>query len=270
MFGRRRREPSGPIDVSGETLTNVALVEAMKNVSVDDRPDARAILFSLLLETTLLVVTPEAPQRPGARTAQPGEALDIVTLADSDGPMIPAFTSLESLSRWLTSPAGYLAMPSRALFEIAEANGTNKIALDPGSPTWGLLTRYEIEQLSRGRLPLGNAGDVVTEPTEIRIGKPTTPPSPAALQALRTQLTQVPSALRAWYFLMQQGDHAPESCIGIHFAVGVDPRAGVMRQIIDRAGAESDAVRGLAFLVADESLQSDLAGGSGELFFTRP
>ena len=267
MFGRRRREP--PEDTRGEPLTNTAVVEAMNNVAADDGPDARAMLFSLLLETRLLVVTPPGSEKPGARTVQAGESLDIVALSDEDGTVIPVFTSQESLSRWLTREAGYLGMPGRAVFEIAEANGTNKIAIDPGSPTSGYVTRYEIEQLARGRLPLGQAGDRITEETEVHIGVPATPPSPAALEALRTQLAQVPSVLRAWYFLMQQRDHPADLCIGIQYKAGVDPSGGIIRQIIDGAGEASEDVRSLAFLVADEHWQSTLANGAGELFYTR-
>jgi hypothetical protein len=244
------------------------VVEAMKNVSEDDRSETRAMLFQLLLDSTLLVVTPTVPKRSGERTLQTAEHLNLVTLKDEDGSALPVFTSVEAVSKWLTDRAGYLAMPSKALFELVAASDTNKVLLDPGSPTWGSVTRYEIEQLARGRLPLGRAGDVIAESTEVRIGKPTTPPPPSALDALRTQLVQVPSALRAWYFMMQQGQQAPELVIAIQYAAGVNPRAGLMRQIIDGAGDASPEVRSLAFMVADEDLQSTLANGGGELFYT--
>jgi SseB protein N-terminal domain/SseB protein C-terminal domain len=239
MFGRRRSASTGPTDTEGEPLSNAGVVEAMKNVSEDDRPETRAMLFQLLLDTTLLVVTPAVPKRSGERTLRAAEHLNLVTLKDDEGSVLPVFTSVEAVSKWLTDSAGYIAVPSRALFELVATSDTNRVLIDPGSPTWGSVTRYEIEQLARGRLPLGKAGDVVAESTEVRIGKPATPPPPSALDALRTQLAQVPSVLRAWYFMMQQGQQAPELMIAIQYAAGVSLGAGLMRQIIDGAGDTS-------------------------------
>jgi len=42
----------------------------------------------------------------------------------------------------------------------------------------------------------------------------------------------------------------------------------LVRQIIDGAGDTSPDIRNLAFMVADEDLQSTLANGGGELFYT--
>lgn len=269
MVGERPQEPPVPRDSSGEPLTNAAVVEAMRSVAVDDRPETRAMLFQLLLETTLLVVTPAGPEQPTERTAQAGESLSIVTSSDEDGTVMPVFTSVETMSRWLTQRAGYLALPSSTLFQMASAGGTGKIVLDPGSPTWGLVNRYEIEQLARGRLPLGRSGDIVSAATEVRIGKPSDPPSAEALDALRASLDAVTSARRAWYFLLQQGDLAPELCVGIEFDAGVDPDAGPMRWVIDAAGDASPDVASLSFLVADDGWIASFDNGAGELFFSR-
>jgi len=75
------------------------------------------------------------------------------------------------------------------------AAGTGKIVINPGSPTWGYLTRDEIEALGRGRLPLGLA-DVVTEPTELQIAIPQIPPSPPALDALGRRCSPNPRPSR--------------------------------------------------------------------------
>jgi hypothetical protein len=269
MFGKRANRQPRPVDTTGEPLRNTSVVEAMKNVSVADTAEARALLFQLLLETNLVAATPRLPDAPGTHTVKAGETLDLITFADPDGPVLPLFTSADAVSRWRPEPTGIVALPSRALFEMAAVNGTNKIAIDPGSPTSGYLTRYEIEQLARGRLPLGRSGDVVAEATEVRIGKPANPPPPQALTAIQAQLDAEPRALRAWYFLMQRGTQPPELVIAIQFALGADPQSGAMRTVIDAAGQECESVRSLSFIVADESWQTSLASGAGELFFTR-
>lgn len=257
-------------DASGEPLRNTALIEAMRNVSVADTPETRTMLFRLLLETSLLAVTPSSPSVPRSWTASGGDTIDLVMLSDSEGSVLPLFTSAAAVSRWRPEGGGYAAMPARAIFEMAANNGTNKIALDPGSPTNGYLTRYEIEQLARGRVPLGQT-DVVAEETEVRIGKPATPPSNDALDALRTQLQNEPKAERAWYFLMQQGTQAPELFVAIQFASNLvgDLLHQAMRRVIDGAGQQSESVRALSFLVADEQWQDSMTSGSGEQFFSR-
>jgi hypothetical protein len=57
-------------DASGQPLTNTALVEAMQNVSVADTAETRALLFRLLLETSLLAVTLDRPDSPRAFSQQ--------------------------------------------------------------------------------------------------------------------------------------------------------------------------------------------------------
>lgn len=71
---------------------------------------------------------------------------------------------------------------------------------------------------------------------------------------------------------MQQGQAAPELCIAIELASGLpdDARPGVMRSIIDRAGAEAGEVAGLLFTVVDDVLRPSLEGGAGQVFFPLP
>lgn len=257
-------------DASGQPLRNTAVVEAMRNVSVADTADTRALLFRLLLATSLLAVTPDQPETPGSWTAKAGDTLNLVTLADSEGTVLPLFTSAAAVTRWRPEGAGYVALPTKAIFEMAAANGTTKIALDLGSPTSGYLTRYEIEQLARGRLPLGDS-EVVAQASQVRIGKPATPPPTSALEALRIQLQAEPAAQRAWYFLMQQGTQHPEMFIAIQFAAALDPEQAqaAMRRVIDGAGQTDQAVRPLSFLVADDHWRSSMVPGSGQEFFAR-
>jgi len=257
-----------PTDASGGPLRNGALVEAMRNVSVSDTPDTRALLFRLLLETSLLAVTPELPATSRAWTASAGETLNLVTLREGEATVLPLFTSAAAVTRWRPRGAGYVALASTAIFEMAAVHGTDKIVLDEGSPISGYLTRYEIEQLARGRLPLGPTG-VVAEPTQVRIGRPQVPPSEELLTALREQLDAVPAAVRAWYFLMQQGVQAPEHVIAIQLQAGVegDEAHRVIRKIVDGAGARSDAVRHLSVMVPDPHLLTTLASGSGQAFY---
>jgi hypothetical protein len=204
--------------------------------------------------------------------AQPGEHLNLVTLQDSDGTVLPVFTDTAAVLAWCTDGAGIVALPARALLETASAARTGKIVINPDSPTFGYVTRYEIEALARGRLPLGPAGEVVAQATDVRIGIPQVPPGPAALGALQKALLAAPGTERAWYFLMQQGASQPELCIAVRLGPGVTGEAErhTMRSIIDRAASESDEIKTLTFMVAhDDDLQASLAAGAGSEFFRR-
>lgn len=237
-----------PTDETGRPLRNEALVDAMTAVSAEDTPERRALLFQLLLDSTLIVPTPcPAPDAPATWTAKPGKHLALVTLQDSDGTVLPVFTSAAAVLAWRPGGVGILALPAQALLEMALAAGTGKIVINPGSPAYGYVTRYEIEALGRGRLPLGAAGDVVAQPAQVRIGIPLAPPSPAALDALRRALLAEPAAEQAWYFLMQQGTSQPELCVAVRLAHGVsgDAERRAMRTIIDQAAGESPDARTL-------------------------
>jgi type III secretion system (T3SS) SseB-like protein len=73
-------------------------VDAMRAVSVSETFQRRALLFQLLLESTLIVATPAPAAEPGTRTARPGESLNLVTLQDADGTVLPVFTSTAALA----------------------------------------------------------------------------------------------------------------------------------------------------------------------------
>jgi SseB protein N-terminal domain/SseB protein C-terminal domain len=269
MFRRRQNsnKPAFPTDHAGDELLNTALIEAMRNVSIHDTKETRALLFQLLLESTLVTMSPTSPEGHRAWTAKAGETLDLVTFADDEGTVLPVFTSTHALLRFRPDGGGYVALPARALFEMAVNAGTTRIALDSGSPTTGFITRYEIEALARGRLPIGGS-EVVTEDTEARIGRPASPPSEDVMKAVGSALEASPHARRAWLTMIQQGTSPPETMIAIRLD-DVDDASAAMRSLIDQAGASAAAVRDLRFMRADDSFEATLSGGAGQLIFER-
>lgn len=269
MFRRRRevdRPDPFPTDHVGDELHNRALVDAMRAVSVDDTPATRSLLFQLLLESHLVVMSPNAPAEHQSWTAEAGDTLQLVTFSDDEGTVLPVFTSVDALLRFRPDGSGYVALPASALFQMADAGGTAKLAIDPGSPTSGYLTRGEIEALGRGRLPV-DGSEVVTASSQIRIGRPADAMPPDVLDALRTSLSDAPSAARAWLTMIQQGESAPEVVIAVRFdGPGDDP---VMRSLIERAGAMSSGVSSLRFMTADARVAETLDSGAGEVIFAR-
>ena len=151
----------------------------MRAVSVQDTPGRRALLFRLLLESTVVVATPEMSGKPGLRTTEAGEHLSLVTFRDGDETVLPVFTTAAAVLAWRPGRTAITALPARALLEMALSAGTDRIVIDPGSPTYGYLTRGDIAALARGRLPLGSAGEVVPEQTQVRIGLAATASQPS-------------------------------------------------------------------------------------------
>lgn len=269
VFRRNRDKPSvsaHPVDHAGEELRNDALVDAMRAVSASDGPASRALLFQLMLDSTLLVQSPTSPSEPSGWTSKAGDKIQLVTYSDDDGTVLPVFTSSAALLRFRPEGAGYVALPGSALFAMAGSAGTNKIAFDPGSPTTGFVTRPEIEALSRGRLPVGGGSEVVAEETSIRIGRPAVGPSARLLEAVRSTLRQTPEATRAWVTMIQQGEHQPELIVAVRFQ---NPAASSMRAVIEAvgnlAGVDAGQVR---FLEVDDRLQQTLDSGAGELIYS--
>jgi hypothetical protein len=238
----------------------------MRQVALDDSPETRSMLFQLLLDSTLVVATPDAPDQPRRFVAEQGQTLSLVTGQGPDGTILPVFTSPATLLAWRPEGAGYAALPARALFQMAAHAGTGSIHLDVGSDTHGIVTRSEIESLARGRLPLGPT-EVIAETTSVRIGQPATPPPPEAMDALRAACGADGRVERAWVYLMAQDDQSPELVVAVRFVAGVDgdpDRAQeAMRAVIEDAGTRSEVVRPYLFVHPDHDLEVALDGGSG-------
>ena len=259
-----------PLDRDGESLRNSALEEAMLEVSRFDSPQARALLYQLLLDALIVVAVPEAIGE-GVRTIDAGESLALMTLRDEEGTILPVFTNAEAFTAWRPEGGAVLTLPARAVFQMAAAEATQKIVINPASPTWGVVTSREILALARGRLPLSDGSEVVAEAAQIKVGVPDRPPPAEVLAAVDASLAEEPSARAAWLFLIKQGETPAEMAVAIEFdETPDDPRhRNAMRKIVDGTGARCEAARSLVFLTADESWHETLAAGSGIEIFRR-
>lgn len=239
----------------------------MRAVSISDTPASRAMLFQLMLESTLVVLSPNTPGGSKTWTSHEGDRIQLVTLSDDDGTVLPVFTSAAAILHVRPEGAGYVALAGSALFEMAANAGVAKIVFDPGSRTNGFITRSEIEALGRGRLPVGGGSEVVAAETAIRIGRPAVPPATEVLDAVRSALRDSPNVGRAWLTMIQQGENQPEVMVAIRFVMANDE--GSMRRIIEgvsaRCGAQAAEIR---FLRVDESLELTLDGGAGEVLYS--
>lgn len=270
---------AGPTDAAGEPLRNTALVEAMDAVARDDRPEARAMLFQLLLESTVVVATSEAGP-PGTRTTEAGEHLSLITGSDEDGPVVPMFTSVDALLRWMPGGSPYAALPASALAQMVASQPPARIVVDPGSPTWGIITQQEVEALARGRLPVTDAAsvaagvqtEVIATEMTMRVGLPAQGPPAEVVQALAAALAAQPAADAGYLALMQVGEQQPEVVVGIHLDAATDASQvdGIVHAVMAQVAQVHPYVRELRYLRLEDDLRDMLAAGSGiELFVRR-
>ncbi len=254
-FRRKSRGEAGSSEVE----------RAMERVAAEDNADTRSALYNALLNTTLVAETASAPAEEGSRTPDEGETITFVMVASDEGDVLPVFTSVDRLLEFRPQGTGYVALPSRALFEMAVASGTASLVVNPASATGGEIFRHELKALAQGRLPLGET-EVVPEGTDLRIGQPAQPPPDDVVVAVRRAVAAEERAVEAWLFLIQEGANASELAIGIVLAEGLEDDAGneAMRAIADGAGADD-----LVFMRVDGGLRSTLANGAGDLIFER-
>jgi hypothetical protein len=217
-----------------------------------------------------VAATRSAPAEERSWTAEEGEEIGLVMLDSGEGPVLPVFTSVDRLLEWQPGGSGYVAIPSRALFEMALATGAVRLEINPGSATRGSIVGNELEALARGRVPLGET-EVLAAETEMRIGRAAQPPPDDVVAAVRRAVAAEEHAVAAWLFLMQQGETAPEHVVGIALAEGVteDAERAAIRSIVEHAGAESPGARELLFIRVDDDFHNDLADGAGDLVFAR-
>lgn len=265
--------PPGEAGLPGEAGArpqNRALVEAMDAVATHDTPERRALLFRLLLDSRVLAITPDQPDEPRRFTLTQDMPLRLLTFTDAEGIALPVFTDADALLRAFPQGAGYVTLPARTLFQMAVDNQTAKIALNPGSPTGGYLTRPEFDALAHGRLPIGGS-EVVAESAALRRRRPETPPPPEVVAVLRAAMAAEPLVERAWYCLLSDGEMRPEPCIAIQLADGVAPEdeRRVVGAILSFAGERSEALRGYLLQVADVEVQRTLSSDAGVEFYRR-
>ena len=268
-FWRRSRQhpATDPAETGGAPLDNTALVEAMQAVAVNDSEQSRATLFRLLLDARLIVATPDAPPAPVRRLAGPSERMAVVMQQDEEGTLLPLFTSVDTLLAWQPQGTGFAVLAASALFQIAMADPTTRIVIDPGSFPQGILTSFEIATLASGRLPLSGS-EVLAAGTQLSVGRPSTPPPDDVVQAVRDALAAEPGAQAAWLFLQQLEGHAPEMTIGVELRDGIagEAEGAAMRGIVDGAFGRSAGVRSLTFMVVTPGQRPEIVAAGEEIF----
>lgn len=196
-----------------------ALQAALAPSGAQRGPAVFAALSGARLLVPLLATLGEAAPGPHGALVDKSADLALVTVAAPDGrTALPAFASVEALSRW-NRTARPVPVGAERLALAAVAEGTDLVVLDPGSTTEFALRRPAVWALARGRSWLPSFQDAAVL-AEFRAGA-------AAERAVRG-------------VALQDGDPdgrlaAPELVVQLELEAGLD--AQERAALVERLGA---------------------------------
>lgn len=193
-----------------------------------DTPSHRPEFYSILLESSVYVLSPQNELFSGVQKLEAGEKISIQNWVGGDGsPVIPFFTSLNTLQKAIETESSFMELPAKALFEMTKGAS---LVLNPKSPYGKEFFPNEIEALlSNGvnRLPEKR---ITTEETKVLLGQPANYPTQMtdSLAALFSKRSNVKAAYLA---LM----HNPSQDEKPHFLIGIEAEQDI-EKIIREAG----------------------------------
>lgn len=219
LFGKAAAEPIAPAAADPPPTADRPAFQPANPLesllmAAGTNPAARPAFQQALLDATLLVGTPEAPERPAARTLEQDERLSILTVPIDDGAAAAVFTSEQRLAACFGPGTGYVALEGRALFEIIASGDA---ILNPGSD-YGVHWSSDDIQAMLGR-PVRR---VVEQDTKVLLGSPAEPPN-LLITALTHALADDPRVEAAWLALAHWPDAGESSWyLDIHASAGAD------------------------------------------------
>jgi type III secretion system (T3SS) SseB-like protein len=203
-----------------------ALLGAIRAVAERDEPDTRERFYAALLDSRILLPTPD-DGAPAAAAAGDGRVRFFTTPPGEDGSWkILAFTDEGALSAWRPEGARHLELDARALFALAVSTPTAGILLNVAGPAGGELTRREFATLAEGAIPAAAEGPteevLLHEGEEVLVTAPAKPPGEAFLGVLRMALEEAGPVRAAWLADVAFGAGERHPAVG----VALDPTPG--------------------------------------------
>ncbi len=199
-------------------------------------PAHRPEFYSLLLESTVLVLGSSDQRSEGQITLEAGSQIEIQKWLKSDGTsVIPFFSSLQALERATSVEQHYIALPARSLFEFTIGTA---LVLNPGSESRKEFSPTEVEALLSVGMNRLVSPRVAQKASSILLGQPKNYPD--ALVASLTKLFSEHSNVNVAY-LAQMYDRSVDS--KPHLLVGIeadDDFEDVIRESAAVAGDMSD------------------------------
>lgn len=180
-----------------------------------DDPASRPEFYKALMEADVFVIGFTDSEGEGTSTIPAGTNLSIVNWEKNDGtPIIPFFTSLESLQRALKEEAKYVALPAKSFFEMTLGSF---LVLNPSSPYGKEFFPNEVHALLETGMNHAPKTRTVQKETKVLLGQPATNPSEMVFAL--TSLLAKHSAVKAAYLCLM---HDPSSSEKPSLVVGFE------------------------------------------------
>jgi hypothetical protein len=185
---------------------------ALRSAATD--PASRPDFYRLLVGSDVYVIGRTEGGEAGRHRVEPGEKISFQNWKKPDGsPVIPFFTSIEALQKSITSPAGYLAIPAQALFEITMGA---VLVLNPGLGYGKEFHPEEIRAMLSGGVNRMPEQRTTQQETRVLLGQPKTLPT-EMLNAL-SEFFRKRNAVQAAYLLLMHdvaNEERPHLVVGI-------------------------------------------------------
>lgn len=198
-------------------------------VRAADEPASRPDFYRILLSSDVFLIGHVDTPGDGQGTIPAGAKLSVVNFEKPDGtPFIPFFTSLEALQRVLREEARFVAMPSRAFFEMTRGA---VLFLNPGASYGKEFLPNEIEALLTAGVNHIADRRVVKKETKVILGQPSR--YPAEMVRSLSKLFEKHPRVRAAYLCLM---HDPSTSAEPVLLVGIEGD-GDLEAAIREAGA---------------------------------
>ena len=179
-----------------------------------DDPASRPEFYKALLAAEVFVIGFSDTSGEGRSTIPEGAKLSITTWQKNDGtPIVPFFTSLESLQRALKEEARFIAMPAKSFFEITLGSF---LVLNPSSPYGKEFFPEEIKALLETGMNHAPKTRVVQKETKVLLGQPANYPS-GMVSALSALLSKHPVVKAAYLCLMHDAASSEKPTLVVGF-----------------------------------------------------
>lgn len=179
-----------------------------------DDPASRPAFYKALMEADVFVIGFTNSESEGVSTIPAGAKLSIVNWEKNDGtPVIPFFTSLESLQRGLKEESKYVSLPAKSFFEMTLGSF---LVLNPASPYSKEFFPNEIQALLETGMNHVPTTRVVQKETKVLLGQPANYPS-KMVSALTVLLAKHPTVKAAYLCLMHDPSSSEKPSLVIGF-----------------------------------------------------
>lgn len=184
------------------TPDNSVLLQLIQAYHQNETPENyKKVIEELYGPRAFLVVPTDGEQSKSDewKTLEKGTSVAFTTVFDVEGMLVfGVFTSETTLSKWTDRETAFMAMPARAVLDLAETHSFGRVVIDSDQDTMFVLERN-----------VSNTNEItIEEDTEVLIWYPKQPISGDHKKQLCSAFAKVSSIKEVYHFGMTRNDEA--------------------------------------------------------------